>query len=125
MIISFATSSAYALTEGQKSIGDIGADITWFDFGDTYTSYSIQDNADAGIYALTISNPDDNISKTAFVNGKGELVVEPDTYDSGSSGGLGENVLYTKNGDHWRYVYVDSDGILAIDGQAYSEIGFF
>lgn len=123
LITGIATSSVYAMTQGQKSIGDIGADITWFDFGDNYTSYYIQDDAETGLYALSMSDGS-TISKTGFVNAKGELLVEPDTFSGGSSSHL-ESVFYAKKGDHYKYVYIDSSGIKAVDLKDYSELGNF
>jgi hypothetical protein len=117
MIISIASSDAYALTQGQKSIGNIGVNITWYDFGKAYTDYSIGEAA--GYYALSMNYGE--TSKTAFINGKGEIVLKPDTYDSGSSGSLGESI--SQRGTH--YVYIDSSGITSVDGNAYSEIGNF
>jgi len=124
MITSITTSSAYALTQGQKSIGDIGADITWYDFGN-YTHYYINDDLDTGFYALTMSNDEENISKTGFVNAKGEIALKPvasDGFDSSTDGG--ESVFVIKTEDN-HYNYIDSNGIRAVDGNAYREIGHF
>jgi len=123
LIISIATSGAYALTQGQKSIGNIGADITWYDFGDTYTSYYIQDDSETGYYALTMSDGN-TISKTGYVNAKGEIVVEPDTYDSFGFSGSGEgSVSVAKKGTS--YIYIDSNGIKPVNVTAYRDIGDF
>jgi hypothetical protein len=124
IIISVAASGVYAMTQGQKSVGDIGADITWYDFGDTYTSYYINDDLGTGFYALTMSDGS-TISKTGFVNSKGELVLEPVAYGGFSTFGGGEGSVFgIKTGDG-NYTYIDSDGIKVIDGTAYSEMGFF
>ncbi|QHI73626.1 WG repeat-containing protein [Aminipila terrae] len=124
IIMSGITGNAYANTKGQKSIGDIGVNITWYDFGKNCTHYNIQDDSDTGFYMLNISNNSDAAGKTAFVNGKGEVVLKPDTYDGYSSSSTGgESMTLMKKGS--QYLYIDSFGIKTIDGKNYSDIGSF
>ena len=124
LIISLAAGSAYALDPKQKSIEGIGADITWYDFGDTYTSYYINDDQETGFYALTMSDGN-TVSKTGFVNAKGEIVLAPVISDGYSSSfGGGESVLTIKTADKHFY-YIDSDGVKEIAGNDYLEIDSF
>lgn len=124
IIFSGITGEAYADTLGQKSIGDIGADIIWYDFGKSYTNYCIQQDSDTGIYMLDISDNSDSRGKTAFVNGKGEIILKPETYDGYSSSSTGgESVTLMKKGN--QYIYIDSAGIKEIDGKDYSAVGPF
>lgn len=74
MLICALPVRADALTKGQKSIGDIGVRITWFDFGKAYKDYHIRDNMGTDFYTLTMSNDSTVAAKTGFVNEKGELV---------------------------------------------------
>ena len=124
MIASITASNTYALTKGQESIGNIDAEITWYDFGN-YTNYNIQDAAEMGFYALTMSSDSSGICKTGFVNAKGEVVIEPVTCDGFSSSfNGGESVLVLKQENN-HYYYIDSEGIKTVDGTAYHEIGEF
>ncbi|MBN7772318.1 WG repeat-containing protein [Clostridium aminobutyricum] len=117
------TGNIYADTKGQKSVEDMGVDITWYDFGKDCTNYTIQDDSDTGIYMLNISNNSAS-GKTAFVNGKGEIVLQPETYDGYSSSVIGEEtVTLMRKGD--QYIYIDSSGTKEIDGKAYSDVGPF
>lgn len=124
MVTGLTAGSVYALDPKQKTIEGIGADITWYDFGHTYTSYYINDDQETGSYALTMSDGN-SISKTGFVNAKGELVLEPvvcDGYSSSLDGGKG--VFTIKTPDNHFY-YIDSDGVKEIDENVYFEIGSF
>ncbi len=115
---------ADALTKGQKSIGDFGAKITWFDFGEAYKDYHIQDNMGTDFYTLTMSNDSTGIAKTGFVNGKGELVIEPATEQYSTSGSEGDRTVFTSHRGN-SLIYGDADGIRAIDASAYSSIDPF
>ena len=115
---------ADALTQGQKSIGDIGVNITWFDFGQAYKDYYIRENMGTDIYNLTMSNDSTGVVKTGFVNGKGELLIEPATEESSASSGGGDWTIFTsRQGDS--LIYGDADGIRTIDFSPYSSIDFF
>ncbi len=122
MITGIPTGGAYAATKGEKSVGDIGADVTWYDLGSRYTDYYIQGDAETGFYVLSMS--DGSISKTALVNAKGEIVVEPDALNSlSSSYENGENISVIQKGND--FIYIDSSGVKTIDGKDFSEIGAF
>ncbi len=114
-----------ALTQGQKSIGDIGGvKITWFDFDQAYKNYSIRENTGTDFYTLTMSNDSTGVVKTGFVNGKGELVTEPATEECSTSSGGGEWTIFTsQQGDS--LIYGDADGIRTIDFSPYSSIDSF
>jgi len=124
MIISIATSGAYALTQGQKSIGNIGADITWYDFGD-FTNYFIQEDDETGFYFLSMSNESSGICKTVVLNAKGEDVLKPIAYTGFDSFVGGAESVYVIQTEDNHYYYIDSNGIKTIDGNAYREIGNF
>lgn len=114
----------YADTQGQKLIKNLGVDITWYDFGKDCTSYNIQEAPGDELYMLNMGLASQQNSKTAFVNGKGEVVLAPDTYDGymGSSSG-GKTTLLMQKGD--KYLYVDEKGITELDGQSYNRIDPF
>lgn len=125
-ILCGVTGSAYADTQGQKSIGDIGVDITWYDFGKDFTNYRIQHDYGVDIYKLELSGNSDEKAKTAFVNGKGEILLNPETYDGGSSWmSGGEAGTLMKRADKNQYLCIDSTGIKEINGNDYSSIGSF
>lgn len=109
--------------QGQKSIGDIGVDITWYDFGSNYTYYSIRDDSGTGLYALSLHNPETNENKVGYVNGKGEPVLEPNTYDISSYNWGDEVASILRKGSV--YHCITSKGIKTIDAGEYSEIGPF
>lgn len=124
LIFSGLTVNSHAETKGQKSIGDIGVDITWYDFGKAYTDYYIQNDYDTGIYEVHVSNNSEDQGKMAFVNGKGELVLKPETYEGCSSRGRGDEItILLQKGD--KYFYIDSAGIKEMDGKAYTAIESF
>lgn len=113
--------NADALTKGQQAVGDLGVKITWFDFGKAYNYYQIQDDMETGFYALTMSNDSTGIVKTGYVNGKGELVMDPATEESSSYGSEGDRSVFTaRRGDS--LVYGDVDGLRTIDVSAFSNI---
>lgn len=115
---------SHALTKGQKSIRDIGVEITWIYFGDEYKNYNIQDNIGTDFYTLTMSNDSTGIAKTGFINGKGEIVIEPATEQYSSFGNEGEGTVFTSHrGDS--FIYGDADGIRDIDVSHYSSIDSF
>lgn len=116
--------NADALTKGQQAVGDLGVKITWFDFGKAYNYYQIQDDMETGFYALTMSNDSTGIVKTGYVNGKGELVMDPATEESSSYGSEGDrSVFMARRGDS--LVYGDVDGLRTIDVSAFSNIDTF
>lgn len=125
VIFSSITANAYASTQVQQEIEKIDVDITWYDFGKEYTSYHLQDDFDSGFYPLYLTNDTTNSSKTAYVNGKGEVLLSPESYDESASfsGTNEETVTILKKGN--QYVYIDSAGIKEIDGNAYSHIESF
>lgn len=117
--------SADALTKGQKSIGDIGVKITWFDFGKSYKNYYIQDDMGTGFYALTMTNDSTGAAKTEYVNGKGEPVKAPSipendeefrTVESNGRKGVvdrnGSLIFEDKDGKYKGFTYLGS-GIFA------------
>ncbi len=115
---------ADALMKGQKSFGDIGVKITWFDFGKAYKDYHIRDNMGTDFYTLTMSNDSTGVVKTGFVNGKGELVIEPATEQYSSSGSDGDGTFFTSHRGN-SLIYGDVDGIRTIDVSAYSSVDSF
>jgi Copper amine oxidase N-terminal domain. len=115
---------ADALTKGQQSIGNIGVKITWFDFGKAYKNYDILDNTGTDFYTLKMSNDSTGVVKTGFVNGKGEIVIEPATEQEGSFGSEGDTFNFTSHQGN-TLIYGDADGIRALDVSAYSSIDSF
>lgn len=113
-----------ALTKGQKSIGNIGVKITWFDFGKAYKDYYIRDNMGTDFYTLTMSNDSTGVTKTAFTNGKGDIVIEPAAEQYSTSGSEGDRTVFTSLRGN-SLIYGDIDGIRAIDASAYSSIDSF
>lgn len=120
IITSMITSNTYATTQGQKSIEDIGVDITWYDFGDNYKDYYIQREVGADFYKIAMTNASNEIYKTAFINGKGEVILQPDNYGRGSSYDWNDSTIVVKKDD--AYNIINSKGISIIDGKDYSEI---
>ena len=124
MVISLGAGDTYALTQGQKSIGDIGAAVTWFDFGN-FTNYFIQEDYDTGLYFLSMSNEFTDICESIVLDSKGENVLKPVGYngfDSYAGSGQGETVINT---DDNHYYVINSDGIKPINLDAYGEISDF
>jgi hypothetical protein len=124
VVACMTASPVHALNQAQKAAEDvIGADVTWYDFGD-YSSYFISFIDGVGLYTLSVANPggDDDLSKTALVNARGEVVLAPVASDGYSSSGYG-NFFYTRDGED--YIMASSEGVQRIDGAAYSEIGTF
>ncbi|WP_027398461.1 WG repeat-containing protein [Anaerovorax odorimutans] len=121
IITSMSASNTYAVTQGQKLIGDIGTDITWYNFPGC-TNYYINSNDETGTYSLTMLDKNDDTSKTAFVNSKGEIVLEPEDYESIFSS-YSDGIIVAKKGGS--YKYIDSTGVKEIKGEDYSKIGDF
>lgn len=124
VIFSGVTGNVYADTQEQKALKDIDVDITWYDLGKGYTNYYIQDDLGTGIYMLNMSDNTDGPGKTAFVNGKGEIVLKPETYDGYSSSSSGDDTITLMQKGN-QYYYIDSNGIREIDGKEYKDIGPF
>ncbi|HML37407.1 MAG TPA: WG repeat-containing protein [Bacillota bacterium] len=116
--------NADAMTKGQNAIGDIGAKITWFDFGKAYNYYQMQDDMETGLYALTMSNDSTGVVKTGYVNGKGEIVIEPDVEESSDYGSEGDKTVFTAHRGN-SLLYGDVNGLNTVDVSAFSDIETF
>ncbi|QIB68781.1 hypothetical protein Ami103574_05350 [Aminipila butyrica] len=124
VMLTGGTGGAYGATRGQQAIGEIGVDITWYDFGKQWNDYYIRQENEGDIYKLIMADSEGQESKAAFVNGKGELIWGPAADDgAASSSSGGENITLMKSGN--RYIYIDSKGIRAFPDEAYSDIGPF
>jgi hypothetical protein len=119
-----AESRTYALSPGEKlAEGSIDADVTWYDFGD-YSWYNLTALEGTGLYELRMGNEGGDTGKTAFVNGNGELVLEPVASEQvGFSWETDGATGVYKNGSD--YILISAAGLQKIDGAAYSEIGNF
>ncbi|MGD9578711.1 MAG: WG repeat-containing protein [Syntrophorhabdus sp.] len=64
------------------------------------------------------------IVKTGYVNGKGELVMDPATEESNSYGSEGDRTVFTAHRGN-SLIYGDVDGIRTIDASTFSNIDTF
>jgi hypothetical protein len=124
LIVCGAESRAYAASPGETLAGDIiDADVTWYDFGD-YSWYNLTALEGTGLYELRMGNEGGDTGKTGFVNGNGELVLEPVASEQvGFSWETDGATGVYKNGED--YILISASGLQKIDGAAYSEIGNF
>jgi len=124
MFIFIPTSSAFAETQGQKSIGDIGVEIKWFDFGAKYKTYRIQDVYGTDYYQISILADDEGKGfKEGFINGKGEIVITPDAFDISHSFSRGLSTTTAEKGND--YYLINAKGVSKIDPTPYTKIGGF
>ncbi|MDF3001568.1 MAG: copper amine oxidase domain protein [Bacillota bacterium] len=117
--------SASALEKDQsaeKIITNLGVEVTWFDFGPYNHYYISGDGSNTGFYRLEMS--DGTSSKTAYVNGKGSLVLAPMNYHSMSSSYSDGESVTIMNAENSHSI-ISSEKIVSIDGTLYSDVSSF
>jgi len=116
--------AAFASVENQPQIGGIGVDITWFDIDGKYKNYWIQNIWGTDYYQLSMVEDDDNNGyQTAVVNGKGQIVVEPDVFDVSSSSYNDFTMTILRKGNEC--YLISSEGFAKMDASPYSELNPF
>ncbi|MCL1982795.1 MAG: WG repeat-containing protein, partial [Clostridiales bacterium] len=112
-----------------EPVNGVGVDIQWLDFGSEYKNYWIQELSDTGYYLISMGADDEgNVSTTGVVNGKMEVVVEPDVFDVSGSSGDAYQMVVLRKGDTCYFISADGlgkAGVAKVDVSAYSELRYF
>lgn len=123
-LISVPMSGIYAATGNQPSFGDIGANIHWFDFDGKYKNYWIQALWGTDYYQLSMAEDDDfNGHRVGIINGKGEIVIEPDVFESSGSSFNDFFMTILRKGNEC--YLISSEGFAKMDASPYLELNHF
>ena len=108
----------------QSEIGDIGVDITWIDFGGKYKNYRVQDIWGTDYYRISMWEDDDyNGFREAVLDGKGEVVIEPDDFEVSSSSSNDFSMTMLRKGNEC--YLISTEGFAKMDASPYSELSHF